>query len=184
MMSISIYILIPLTIDFLTPQMDLVGGYYDAGDNVKFNFPMAFTVTTLAWSVIEFGQSMGSEQQNALDAVRWGSDYLLKSTSVPDVVVGVVGDPNGDHSCSERPEDMDTPRTTYVVNKTSPGTEVAAETAAALAASSIAFRGSDDKYSEQLLARARQVIGLDYPFLLLVLNNNLSPLKKLCKILY
>ncbi|GMY07780.1 endoglucanase 8 [Fagus crenata] len=137
--------------------MDLVGGYYDAGDNVKFNFPMAFTVTTLAWSVIEFGQSMGSEQQNALDAVRWGSDYLLKSTSVPDVVVGVVGDPNGDHSCWERPEDMDTPRTTYVVNKTSPGTEVAAETAAALAASSIAFRGSDDKYSEQLLARARQV---------------------------
>ena len=26
-------------------QVDLTGGYYDAGDNVKFGFPMAFTAT-------------------------------------------------------------------------------------------------------------------------------------------
>ena len=138
--------------------MDLVGGYYDAGDNVKFSFPMAFTVTTLAWSVIEFGQLMGSEQQNAPEAIRWGTDYLLKATSVPDVVVGVVGDPNADHNCWERPEDMDTPRTTYVVNKTSPGFEVSAEIATELAASSIAFQDSDAKYSKLLLDRAKQVI--------------------------
>lgn len=37
-------------------QVDLVGGYYDAGDNVKFGLPMAFTTTLLAWSVIEFGR--------------------------------------------------------------------------------------------------------------------------------
>ncbi|KAE8670094.1 hypothetical protein F3Y22_tig00112206pilonHSYRG00248 [Hibiscus syriacus] len=30
-------------------QGDLVGGYYDAGDHVKFWLPMAFTVTMLAW---------------------------------------------------------------------------------------------------------------------------------------
>jgi len=29
----------------------LLGGYYDAGDNVKYGLPMAFTVTTLAWGV-------------------------------------------------------------------------------------------------------------------------------------
>ena len=28
-----------------------MGGYYDAGDNVKYGLPMAFTVTTLAWGV-------------------------------------------------------------------------------------------------------------------------------------
>ena len=130
--------------------MDLVGGYYDAGDNVKFSFPMAFTVTTLAWSVIEFGQLMGSEQQNAPEAICWGTDYLLKATSVPDVVVGVVGDSNADHNCWERPEDMDTPRTTYVVNKTNPGSKVSAEIATALATSSIAFQGFDAKYSKLL----------------------------------
>ncbi|KAL4564621.1 hypothetical protein LXL04_028687 [Taraxacum kok-saghyz] len=36
-------------IDCLDPDMvDLVGGYYDAGDNVKFGFPMAFTTTMLS----------------------------------------------------------------------------------------------------------------------------------------
>ena len=109
---------------------------------------------------IEFGQLMGSEQRNALEAIRWGTDYLLKATSVPDVVVGVVGDPHADHNCWERPKDMDTPKTTYVVNKTSPGSEVSTEIAAALAASSIAFQGFDAKYSKLLLDRAKQVIEL------------------------
>ncbi|KAK1577046.1 hypothetical protein Q3G72_018620 [Acer saccharum] len=27
--------------------VDLVGGYYDAGDNIKFSFPTAFTTTML-----------------------------------------------------------------------------------------------------------------------------------------
>src|SRR5690348_3068332 len=33
---------------------NLTGGWYDAGDNVKFNFPMAFSATALAWGAIEF----------------------------------------------------------------------------------------------------------------------------------
>ncbi|KAH0979082.1 hypothetical protein GBA52_006259 [Prunus armeniaca] len=136
---------------------DLVGGYYDAGDNVKFNFPMAFTTTMLSWSVIEFGQLMGPELQHALEAIRWGTDYLLKATRVPDSVVGAVGDPNADHSCWQRPEDMDTPRTSYVVSKQKPGSEVSAEIAAALAASSMVFRHSDRAYAAVLLRRAMQV---------------------------
>ena len=47
-------------------QVDLVGGYYDVGDNVKFGFLMAFTTTMLSWSLIEFCKLMGSaEIQNA-----------------------------------------------------------------------------------------------------------------------
>ncbi|KAK8316291.1 hypothetical protein V6Z12_A13G033300 [Gossypium hirsutum] len=65
-------------------SMDLTGGYFDAGDNVKFGFPMAFTTTMLAWSVIEFGELMPpSELRNALVAIRWGTDYLLKTVSQP-----------------------------------------------------------------------------------------------------
>ncbi|RVW99489.1 Endoglucanase 8 [Vitis vinifera] len=104
-------------------NVDLVGGYYDAGDNVKFNFPMAFTTTLLAWSVLEFGQFMGSDLQYALDAIRWGTDYFLKATSIPGTVFAIVGDPYGDHSCWQRPEDMDTPRTSYAVTTTNPGSE-------------------------------------------------------------
>ena len=60
---------------------------------------------------------MGSEQRNALEAIRWGTDYLLKATSVPDVVVGVVGDPHADHNCWERPKDMDTPKTMWLTKQ-------------------------------------------------------------------
>lgn len=67
--------------------MDLVGGYYDAGDNVKFGLPMAFTTTMLAWSVLEFGRLMRGELNNAKAAVRWGSDYLLKAaTAAPNTL--------------------------------------------------------------------------------------------------
>ncbi|OIT19036.1 endoglucanase 24 [Nicotiana attenuata] len=63
---------------------DLTGGYYDAGDNVKFNPPVAFTTTLLAWSVIKFGQYMPpSELRNALVTIRWSTDYLLKTVSQP-----------------------------------------------------------------------------------------------------
>lgn len=65
-----------------------------------------------------------------------------------------MGDPNIDHSCWERPEDMDTARTVYAVDAPNPASDVAGESAAALAASSIAFRSSDPGYSDTLLRNA------------------------------
>lgn len=69
-----------------------------------------------------------------------------------------VGDPASDHSCWERPEDMDTPRTAYKINAQNPGSDVAAETAAALAAASMVFQTTDMPYSARLLTAARQVL--------------------------
>ncbi|KAF8405319.1 hypothetical protein HHK36_010223 [Tetracentron sinense] len=138
--------------------VDLTGGYYDAGDNVKFGFPMAFTTTMLAWSLIEFGDLMPpSELRNALVATRWATDYLLKTISQPNRIFVQVGDPIKDHNCWERPEDMDTVRTVYTVDAPNPASDVAGETAAALSASSMAFRSSDPGYAETLLRTAIRV---------------------------
>lgn len=137
--------------------MDLSGGYYDAGDNVKFGFPMAFTTTMLSWSIIDFGKTMGPELKSAVKAVRWGTDYLLKATAIPGVVFVQVGDAYSDHNCWERPEDMDTLRTVYKIDRAHPGSDVAGETAAALAAASIVFRKRDPAYSRRLLDRATRV---------------------------
>ncbi|GAB2209884.1 hypothetical protein Droror1_Dr00027109 [Drosera rotundifolia] len=139
-------------------HMNLVGGYYDAGDNVKFGFPMAFTITLLSWSVIEFGSSMGEQINNARTAIRWGTDYLLKAaTTTPGTLYVQVADPNQDHRCWERPEDMDTPRNVYKVTTRNPGSDVGGETAAALAAASIVFKDSDPSYSAKLLHTAIEV---------------------------
>ena len=52
---------------------------------------------------------------------------------------------------------MDTPRSVFKVDKNNPGTEVAAETAAALAAASLVFRKCDPTYSKTLVNRAIRV---------------------------
>ncbi|KAL9412080.1 hypothetical protein AB3S75_045653 [Citrus x aurantiifolia] len=137
--------------------VDLTGGYYDAGDNVKFTFPMAFTATVLAWSVLEFGDSMGPDQHHALNAIRWATDFLMKATNKPDTVYFQVGHGQEDHNCWQRPEDMDTPRTVFAATIEKPSSDVSAEIAAALAATSIVFKYSDQAYSATLLSRAKKV---------------------------
>ena len=58
-----------------------VGGYYDAGDAVKFNFPAAFSMTLLSWSVIEYSAKYDAvgELGHVRDIIKWGSDYFLKT---------------------------------------------------------------------------------------------------------
>ncbi|KAJ0977225.1 hypothetical protein J5N97_012699 [Dioscorea zingiberensis] len=137
--------------DGSTDNVDLTGGYYDAGDNMKFNFPMAFTTTMLAWSVLEFGRRMQDDLAQARQAVRWGTDYLLKACiNLPHALYVQVGDPEVDHKCWARAEDIRTPRSVYKVTPVNPGSDVAAETAAALAAGSLVFRHIDKEYSNRL----------------------------------
>lgn len=61
--------------------MDLTGGYYDAGDNVKFGWPMAFTITLLSWTAIEYESEISSVNQLRYlhGAIRWGTDFILKA---------------------------------------------------------------------------------------------------------
>ena len=68
-----------------------------------------------------------------------------------------VGDAKKDHACWERPEDMDTPRSVYKIDSNNPGSDVAAETAAALAAASLVFKKTDPAYSKILVRRAINV---------------------------
>lgn len=65
--------------------MDLSGGYYDAGDNVKYQLPMAFTITLLAWSVLEYGDEIAraGQLQFAQNTIQWGTDYFLKAVTGP-----------------------------------------------------------------------------------------------------
>jgi hypothetical protein len=141
-------------------QVNLTGGYYDAGDNVKFGFPMAFSVTLLSWSAIEYRDEVAAAGQLRYlrSAIQWGADFLLRAHTSPTTLYTQVGDGNADHQCWERPEDMDTPRTLYKITRSSPGSEAAGEAAAALAAAYLVFRDDRDKtFATQLLAASRSV---------------------------
>ena len=87
---------------------DLTGGYYDAGDYVKFGFPMAGAMTILSWGGISYpeGYEKAGMSGYLRDAVKWGTDYLIKAHPEPNVLYGQVGDGDFDHSSWSRPEDM------------------------------------------------------------------------------
>ncbi|XP_019441110.1 PREDICTED: endoglucanase 5-like [Lupinus angustifolius] len=145
--------------DGLQQGVNLVGGYYDAGDNVKFGLPMAYTVTMLAWGAIEFRKEITELDQmgHTLWAIRWGTDYFIKAHTQFNVLWGQVGDGASDHYCWERAEDMTTSRTAYKIDEEHPGSDLAGETAAALAAASIAFKPYNSSYSSLLLIHAKQL---------------------------
>ncbi|XP_042492186.1 endoglucanase 16-like [Macadamia integrifolia] len=138
-------------------NVDLVGGYYDAGDNVKYGLPMAFTITTLSWAASFYHQELkaAGELQNVMEAIKWGTDYFLKACVKRNHLWVQVGDPVLDHQCWLRPENMNTPRNVLEIDEKTPGSEIAAETSAALAASSVAFRRIDPAYARRLLNKAK-----------------------------
>ena len=43
--------------------VDLSGGFYDGGGFVKYNFPMAYTTTVLAWSTIRYYRTIVKLQE-------------------------------------------------------------------------------------------------------------------------
>ena len=59
---------------------DLTGGYFDAGDYVKFGFPMAGFTTLLAWGAIDYEDAyvMSGELDHVRQAIRWSTDYFIK----------------------------------------------------------------------------------------------------------
>ncbi|MFE4107946.1 glycoside hydrolase family 9 protein [Almyronema epifaneia] len=143
--------------------VDLTGGYYDAGDHVKFGLPMAASMTLLSWGVQAYGDAYSQMGQldEALAAIKWGTDYLLKAhvtdSQGTQAFWGQVGDGNVDHSYWGAPEEMTMPRPAFKIDRDHPGSDLAAEAAAALAAASIVFRPSDAAYADELLQNAEQL---------------------------
>ncbi|PKI36690.1 hypothetical protein CRG98_042920 [Punica granatum] len=139
--------------------VDLLGGYYDAGDHVKFGLPMAYSTTMLAWGAVEFRKEITHLNQmgHTLRAIKWATDYFIKSHPQPDILWAQVGDGSSDHYCWERAEDMSTPRDAYKLDHEHPGSDLAGETAAALAAASLAFKPYNSSYSALLLVHAKQL---------------------------
>ena len=68
-----------------------------------------------------------------------------------------VGHGQSDHNFWGRPEELAMHRPTYVLNEKKPGTDLAAEVAAALAASSIFLRNTDPELAEDALSHSVEI---------------------------
>lgn len=145
-----------------TNNEDLSGGYFDAGDFVKFGFPGASAMTMLAWGMYDSraGYQKAGQWTNALACLRWGMDYMIKIHPNANTLYVQVGDGQEDHNFWGRPEQWygSSPRPTLRATTALPASEVAGEQAAAMAAASMVFTENGDvAYGATLLHHAEQL---------------------------
>ena len=138
---------------------DLTGGYHDAGDYVKFGYPMAGAMTILAYGGISYATAYEAAGQMGYlkDAVKWGTDYIIKAHVSPEEFYCQVGNGDVDHAYPGRPETMSVARPAYSLTPSRPGSDCAGESAAALASASVLFADSDPAYSATLIEHAKQL---------------------------
>jgi len=148
-----------------TGEVDLSGGFHDAGDFIKFGLTTGFTGATLAWSMYEFPNSFRAAglEDEAFNLLRWTDDYFLKSTFLDSsgAVVAFahqVSD-QSDHSCYWMPPELRRidfcPRKGYFATDDKPASDEVASAAAALAVSSLVFSGKDSAYADNALKVAK-----------------------------
>jgi cytochrome c553 len=147
--------------------VDLNGGWFDAGDHVKFNQPMSYTATMLNWSLIKNREAY--QQAGKLDygksQVKYALDYLLKTynagadlnSASDDKVYYQVEDGNADHSAGWiAPHEITKSRPTYTCDKNSKCSAISAQMSASFASGAILF-ADDSAYANKLLESAKRI---------------------------
>lgn len=142
--------------------VDLEGGYFDAGDHIKFIQPMAFSSTMLAWGGIDYEEAYQQAGQidELREAVKWATDWFLKahemnSNGDTSRLWVQVGDGTAHkHWVGSQEITEVTDRKSYYIDAERPGSDAAAGTASALASASMLFRGVDDAYADELIENA------------------------------
>ena len=140
--------------------VDVSGGYHDAGDHLKFSNTMGYSCTNLAWSYFENPDSYketGSED-HLLYILKKMCDYFMKVTYLDDsgnviAFCYMVGD-DQDHNIWTAPEVQTQNRPTYWADASNPSVDASGHMAAALAATSLAFRDKNADYADTCLKYA------------------------------
>ncbi|OXA46991.1 endoglucanase E-4 [Folsomia candida] len=140
-------------------DVDLTGGYFDAGDHVKFNFPQAWALSTIAMGGLDFKEGFIASGQlnNLLEAYKWGADYYLKCHTGETELFVQVGNATADHNSWDIPERWTDPRPAYKITAERPGSDIAGETSALFSAGTLLFQTVNDTYASILLDHAKSL---------------------------
>src|SRR5215813_15624934 len=120
---------------------------------------MAASVTLLAMGAVEYRSAYVQSGQltHLLNNLRFVNDYFIKAHTAPAELYGQIGAGGTDHAWWGPAEVMQMTRPAARITASCPGSDLAGETAAAMAASSMVFRQTDPGYADTLLMHARQL---------------------------
>ncbi|GHU51862.1 endoglucanase [Clostridia bacterium] len=88
---------------------EVLGGWFDAGDHIKFNVPMAYSVATLCWGLYQYGETLPADLKQRLELnCMYALDYLV-ACDRGNKVVAEVGPTDGmtDHKYWGSPETVE-----------------------------------------------------------------------------
>ncbi|HET9956780.1 MAG TPA: glycoside hydrolase family 9 protein [Polyangiaceae bacterium] len=153
-------------------EVDLAGGYHDAGDYIKFTLTTTYAASMIAWSLYEYPESFTTTSlaEEAMGQVRWASDYLMKATFRDEngklvAFAHQVSDVT-DHSCFWMPPEVRRPdlcpRKAYFVWDEKPAADVTAAAAATLALTGLVTyqnrkTQADVDYAERCISYAKSL---------------------------
>ncbi|KAI8987553.1 Six-hairpin glycosidase-like protein [Mycotypha africana] len=145
-------------------NVDLTGGYYDAGDYIKFSLPLSYSLSIVAWGAEAWfdGYQKANQVDYLKDMLKWGTDWLIKAHPNNDTFYVQVGDGDIDNNYWGPDTGIPKPRPSYQVNRTAVGTDAVAISSAALASASYLFRNkfNDSAYADTLLTKASSLFDL------------------------
>ena len=77
----------------------LLGGWFDAGDHVKFNLPMSYSASMLGWGLYAYpdGVEAAGEMTNYVNNLKWALDYFV-DCDLGESVIYQVGNGQKDHT--------------------------------------------------------------------------------------
>lgn len=149
-----------------TPSDIIDGGWFDAGDHLKFALTNAYSASVLSWGLIEYKDAVKKAglYELYLKNLKWGLDYVA-ACDLGDKVIGTIGEDGFDHvwygspevymrkfnlknETEERPYDTITNCTTI------------AEMAAAMAGGYIVFKDEDPETAKSYLEHAESLFKL------------------------
>jgi endoglucanase len=146
---------------------DLSGGWYDAGDFVKFGLPFGYSVYTLlkgydvfpkAYDDLDSWDYRGAKDNipDVLGEAKLATDYLIKAVISEAVVVTDVGNGAIDHQQLNESGYANSQRTSPRTATINTGADVAGLYAAALALMSKLYKPYDSVYAAACLAKAKE----------------------------
>ncbi len=124
---------------------------------------MAAFTTQIAWGAVSFqsGYESAGQLHYLKECLQWATDYFIAAHTSTTEFYGQVGDGYADHAYWGRPEEMTMDRPAFKIDAGNPGSELAGETAAALAASSIFYKNiGETSMGDNALSHARELFDL------------------------
>lgn len=145
-------------------KVDVSGGWHDAGDHIKFNITIGFGLSSLGMSEY-FNEGIYSKAgawDHLAYEMKWGADYLMKTTFLDDsgnvvAIAGTVADGNTDHGIWTSPEVQTYERPIYWLTASNNNSAVCGEMACGLLAAAYVLQNSPD-YSKECIKYAKALI--------------------------